>query len=471
MKRNIVILCIVMFAVFLPNTVSTQNVGFYLTGGYTFTRAPLNTFHEFTALYNENPNKIHGYVFTHGFADMKCLNGIYYGAGMNYKGSLLVEINYSRKFNHTFAYYDPANNPDYLRVDLGFGIGTVELAFLKPMYFGALTVSPGIGMGFLSRKLYYWDDDSLMIAPRRKDMIVEVKKGSFSLDPMLQVSYKPFSKIPVEIVARTYYQAMFSRMSVGWLGEFEGYWSPADTASKKLTGGNLGITFAIKVNIPSFKIKPKPRKPKDEPVIIDNIVYVIDGKVVDAASGNPVNAVVTLYEGQTPAASVVSQQGKFTIKPEPDITYTVEIKAFGYQTKTETIRLDKNSPNPYPYTVSLNKLAVGQTVVLENILFEKASAVLLPESYPELNKLLIFMKNEPDVRIEIAGHTSSDGNDAYNLQLSQDRANAVAEYIIDRGVKESRIVAKGYGETKPVATNDTEEGRKLNRRVEFKIIE
>ena len=206
-------------------------------------------------------------------------------------------------------------------------------------------------------------------------------------------------------------------------------------------------------------------------MIIDNIVYVIDGKVVDAASGNPVNAVVTLYEGQTPAASVVSQQGKFTIKPEPDITYTVEIKAFGYQTKTETIRLDKNSPNPYPYTVSLNKLAVGQTVVLENILFEKASAVLLPESYPELNKLLIFMKNEPDVRIEIAGHTSSDGNDAYNLQLSQDRANAVAEYIIDRGVKESRIVAKGYGETKPVATNDTEEGRKLNRRVEFKIIE
>ncbi len=476
MKNLFIGFALTATALFAWNALPAQNFSFYLTGGYTFTRAPLKTYHEFIGLYNENPVKRNGYVFTHGFDNMKCLKGLYYGVGMNYRNSLLFEINYSRKFNHTFAYYDPANNPTYLRVDIGYGIGTVEAAVLFPRYYGSgrVQIAPGIGMGFLSRKLYYWDDDTLQISPRRKDMIVETKKGSFSLDPMLQVSYKPFAGIPIEIVARTYYQAMFSRMSVGWLGNFDGYWSPADTASKKLTGGNLGITFAVKLNIADIKIKkrekpPKPPKVKEDgPVVVD---FVLNGMVTDERTAMPLHAVIVLYVDDKPVATTFSQSGEFTLKPELNTDYTIEVKAFGYVTKTEKIRFSSASQNPYKYSVSLQKIAMGQAIVLENILFEKASAVLLPESFVELDKLLQFMRDNAGIRIEIAGHTSSDGDDAYNMKLSQDRADSVAKYLIDKGIARNRIVSKGYGENNPVAGNDTEDGRRLNRRVEFKIIE
>ncbi|MBP7076389.1 MAG: OmpA family protein [Bacteroidales bacterium] len=295
----------------------------------------------------------------------------------------------------------------------------------------------------------------------------------FSLDPMLQVSYKLFRKIPVEFVARTYYQAMFSKMSVSWLGDFEGYWSPADTASKKVTGGNLGIILAIKVNIPEISFKH--RSKNVEPVVIEPVYeektnFVLSGTVQDAKTSLPLNAVITLYQGTNPIESVISQSGKFTLKPALNSDYTIETKAFGYQTKTEKLRFDSKSPNPYKYNVKLSKIPAGQAIVLENILFEKSSAVLLPESYTELNKLLQFMNDDSEIRIEIAGHTSSDGDDAYNMKLSQDRANSVATYLINKGIDKTRIVAKGYGETMPVASNDTEEGRRLNRRVEFKIV-
>jgi outer membrane protein OmpA-like peptidoglycan-associated protein len=168
---------------------------------------------------------------------------------------------------------------------------------------------------------------------------------------------------------------------------------------------------------------------------------------------------------------VVSKFGQFQLNPDYDKNYLIEISAFGYQTKTEKIRITKNDTNPYKYSVKLEKIKVGQTVVLQNILFEKASSVLLPESFTELDKLLKFLQDAPEVKIEIAGHTSSEGDDAYNMRLSQERAEAVVFYLTEKGIDKKRIVAKGYGETKPVESNDTEDGRKLNRRVEFKIIE
>jgi len=454
------------------STVTSQKISGYLTGGYTFTHAPLRDINEFIGLYNENPNKLGGYVFTHGFEELNGLRGVYFGGGLSYGNSILFELNYTRKFNHTFAYYDPANNPTYFRVDIGFGISTVEAAVLFPSYYGKLCITPGIGMGFLSRKMYYWDDETLMIEPKRKDMYVEVKSGSFSLDPMLQFSYLPFDNIPVEFLARVYYQAMFSRMSVGWLSSFEGYWLSTEADSKKVTGGNLGIVFGVKLNIGGLKrSKPDKYRPDLDIVAPDKKPFVLEGRVSDAENGFPINAVVTMYEGSNPVESVVTKIGGFTLKPNFGVKYTIEAKAFGYQTKTENVSFASSAPNPYPYNVKLEKIETGQAIVLENILFEKASAVLLPESFPELNKLLEFLQSAPDVKIEIAGHTSSEGDDSYNLKLSQGRAEAVSAYLIDKGIDESRIVAKGYGETKPVATNESEDGRKLNRRVEFKIIE
>ncbi len=111
----------------------------------------------------------------------------------------------------------------------------------------------------------------------------------------------------------------------------------------------------------------------------------------------------------------------------------------------------------------------GEVFEIENLYFELDKAVIKTSSYDELNEVVAFMKRFPTVKFEVRGHTDSQGEDAYNQKLSEDRAASVVKYITDQGIDASRLTKKGYGETMPVATNDTEEGRARNRRVEFRL--
>ncbi len=109
---------------------------------------------------------------------------------------------------------------------------------------------------------------------------------------------------------------------------------------------------------------------------------------------------------------------------------------------------------------------IKQALILRGVNFKTASAELLEESYYVLEKVFNSLEAYPHVRVEIAGHTDSQGSDQYNMVLSYERAKAVMNYLIMRGISEDRLVARGYGETKPIADNNTEEGRYKNRRVE-----
>ncbi|HOO10852.1 MAG TPA: OmpA family protein, partial [Cyclobacteriaceae bacterium] len=95
---------------------------------------------------------------------------------------------------------------------------------------------------------------------------------------------------------------------------------------------------------------------------------------------------------------------------------------------------------------------------------------LKPESFVELDKVVEFLMANPSVEIEIAGHTDSKGSDDYNLNLSQGRSQSVVDYLISQGIDSYRLSAHGYGETRPIDTNDTDEGRASNRRVEFTVL-
>lgn len=118
----------------------------------------------------------------------------------------------------------------------------------------------------------------------------------------------------------------------------------------------------------------------------------------------------------------------------------------------------------------LSPIEVGQTIRLNNIFFEFAKADLKPESYGELDRVVKFLNENPSIEIKLSGHTDNVGNDAANLTLSENRAQSVLKYIVSHGVSASRITAKGFGKTKPVTGNETDEGRQLNRRVEFTIV-
>lgn len=113
------------------------------------------------------------------------------------------------------------------------------------------------------------------------------------------------------------------------------------------------------------------------------------------------------------------------------------------------------------------KIATGTPVILKNIFFDVDRFELLPLSYKELDKLVRFLKQQPELKIEISGHTDITGNEAHNMELSVNRAEAVAHFLESNGIQTSRIISKGFASTRPVQTNDSPEGRQANRRVEF----
>lgn len=116
------------------------------------------------------------------------------------------------------------------------------------------------------------------------------------------------------------------------------------------------------------------------------------------------------------------------------------------------------------------KLETGKTFQLENLLFDFDKWELHPRSYIELDKVIEIMKANPGMVIQINGHTDSIGEEPYNMYLSRKRAKSVVAYLNENGISRSRTLYKGYGETRPVAGNDTEEGRQLNRRVEMEVV-
>lgn len=125
---------------------------------------------------------------------------------------------------------------------------------------------------------------------------------------------------------------------------------------------------------------------------------------------------------------------------------------------------------PIVLDIDLEKASEGTSAVLENIFFDVDKYDLKEKSITELGKILRFLKENPDVRVEISGHTDNTGSASYNLQLSEKRAQSVYNHLVANGINAGRLIPKGYGSQQPIDSNDSEEGRQKNRRIEFKII-
>jgi OOP family OmpA-OmpF porin len=164
-----------------------------------------------------------------------------------------------------------------------------------------------------------------------------------------------------------------------------------------------------------------------------------------------------------------NSQGYFEKELEVEGWYMLTGLAEGYMNASDSI-INNGEKTFIQKDLYLDPVEVGITVRLDNIFFDFDKTTLKPESYAELNKVLNFLESNPKVEIEIAGHTDNKGSDDYNVQLSHGRAQAVVEYLISQGINFDRIVAQGYGESVPVASNDTDKGRAINRRVEFTVL-
>ncbi|MGP8216047.1 MAG: OmpA family protein [Bacteroidia bacterium] len=172
-----------------------------------------------------------------------------------------------------------------------------------------------------------------------------------------------------------------------------------------------------------------------------------------------------------------SATGKFLFILPSGRNYNITYQAEGYLFHSENLDVrDSTSYQILDQAIDMRPLGVGEKIVLRNIFFPSGKATLSPESDPELHKVYDLMKMLPGITVEISGHTDSQGSDKINTPLSQARAEAVVDYLVNLGIDKNRFVAKGYGPTQPVAKNKNADGswnRKgmaLNRRIEFKII-
>ncbi len=201
----------------------------------------------------------------------------------------------------------------------------------------------------------------------------------------------------------------------------------------------------------------------------DNMV-VLKGKVSNKA-GAPVDAnmtVVDLSDNST-VSTGHSSDGNYSLPVKGPGKYSVTADADGYLFGTAYFEVDSQGRIlKGKHDIVLSPSSDGRTRLLVFFDFDKDK--LQTASYPELDRAVRLMKANPSMSVEIAGYTDSKGTDSYNIDLSNRRAQAVRNYLVRNGIESSRVAPKGYGKMDPIASNDTEEGRAENRRVEFVVL-
>ena len=255
------------------------------------------------------------------------------------------------------------------------------------------------------------------------------------------------TKIPVVVTSDKKGRFQFKLTNAGIYtvyAEAEGY-----LGAKKQVRAIQGETVTI-----ALALKKKPPETGD-----------LTGKVFNMKTGAPVVAKLSLSKIAVSKES--DSMGLFTFKELKPGVYDIKVEAESYELAvvSEVITAGEQTK------VEIGMVKKGMVITLRGVKFDFNKATLKPESYPILEQGAKILKTHPNIRVEVQGHTDSKGSDAYNLKLSNARANSVCDYLIrNKNIEPSRLVARGYGERKPIADNRTDEGRAQNRRVDFLIL-
>ena len=205
-------------------------------------------------------------------------------------------------------------------------------------------------------------------------------------------------------------------------------------------------------------------------------VTILKGTITDAVSKEPLNAIIVITDNEKNEVVSTfqsnSKTGKYLVSLPSGRNYGIAVTMEDYLFYSENVDLPKSKTyQEIIKNVELNKLEVGKKIVLRNIFYDFDKSTLRPQSIAELDRLTKLLEMNPTIRIEISSHTDNVGSAAYNEKLSTNRALSVVNYLVDKkGINKDRLEYKGYGFKEPIAPNDSDQGRQLNRRTEFKIL-
>ncbi len=235
----------------------------------------------------------------------------------------------------------------------------------------------------------------------------------------------------------------------------KGYYSHENLGSRTVKGLIYEFDF------------PEELKPK-------NKATYVKGRVYDLNTNKPLKAKIELYNVNTDERiSLVASDsvtGEYLMVLPEGTAYAFYVNKQGYLFKSIYFDYQNENNEPLDLDIPLEQLDSGTKTTLENVFFDFDKYELKPESKTELSKVIKFLQSNPNIKIEIAGYTDDKGTYSYNLELSENRAKSVFDYLIENGISSYRISYKGYGQADPIATNENESGRAKNRRIEFQVV-
>ncbi len=208
---------------------------------------------------------------------------------------------------------------------------------------------------------------------------------------------------------------------------------------------------------------------RDKPIAGDEKVFRVFGRVTDVKTGKPVRATISFHSDSL-FSTLAAADGKFQIRFPSVNSYSVRVEAAGYVGNFEKLDVRTYELKSLEMNFKMQPIEIGATVNLKSVLFQQSTYNLLPESNDELDLVVNLLKTNPKVEILLSGHTDNRGDPTHNQRLSQKRTERVKAYLVSKGISGKRIAGKGFGGSKPIADNRSEETRRLNRRVEFTIV-
>ena len=241
-------------------------------------------------------------------------------------------------------------------------------------------------------------------------------------------------------------------------------------------GADKPMTSDVQDQLIASIAKPVSDNTIAQPIVVEEkSLTVFKGKVLDAITKKPIEAAIEIILNKTGKIYTSffsnSATGKFLLSLPAGANYGISVAADGYLFHSENFDLPKGDGfNSVNKDIELKNIKVGSNIALRNVFFNTGKWEVKDDSYAELSRLVSLLADVPTLKIEISGHTDNVGTESFNELLSQRRADAVVNYLVGKGVDKKRLSAKGYGQSKPVDSNDTAEGRASNRRTEFEII-
>ncbi len=205
----------------------------------------------------------------------------------------------------------------------------------------------------------------------------------------------------------------------------------------------------------------------------DSLVY-ISGRVISAKDSTPIVAKIRfrkLPHGDDIGVSSSNQTGSYQMPVLNERSYMFEAIAEGFLPLKQQVDIfDFNSDQLVQKDFILEPVRVGQIMEFDNFHFDQSQAILLPTSYPTLDKLVDVMMENPTLVIQLEGHTDFRGPVNANRRLSGERVNVIRNYLVNKGIQKDRVKTKAFGGSQPLSKDDTPEARQLNRRVEIRIL-